>query len=124
MNFLSNAELDILKLFWENKCVIPKKDIYKAINAKYPDKWKRNAIAVYLNRLVEKGCIRIETKDDEDYLRALKKSEYALMILSYGFQEKFTNVNDLLLGFVDEESDSDNLSNEIDDLIKKYDTDK
>ncbi|MCI5774371.1 MAG: BlaI/MecI/CopY family transcriptional regulator [Erysipelotrichaceae bacterium] len=121
MKSVSNSEFKILQLFWKNKNLILKKEIFHTIQAAYPNEWKNSSISVFLMRLEEKKFISKHIINGTLYWKSISKSEYLKAYLNnILLKHENKTYTDILLGFIDDEQTRNEAANEIDELIKKY----
>lgn len=116
---ISDAELEVMKIIWEEKEVTSLEIIKKLENCK----WNDNTIRTLINRLIAKKAVGISKKEGKTYtyVPLIKENEYK-MKRSINFVKQFYNgsLNDMMLNFIDaKEMSKEDLQYLMDKIDKK-----
>ncbi len=118
---ITDAELEIMKLLWENEELTLNK-IVEDLSKK--EKKNKNTIKTLLYRLIEKGSVKsITNSKKENTYKAIIKKENYLEKENESFLQKLYNgsTNKLLLNFVEEKKISKKDLQDLLDLIESED---
>lgn len=117
---ISDAELEVMKIIWEEKEVTSLEIIKKLEHCK----WNDNTIRTLINRLIAKKAVGISKKEGKTYtyVPLIKENEYKIK-RGKNFIKQFYNgsVNDMILNFVEANVIS---KNDLEFLIAKIDKKK
>lgn len=116
---ISDAELEVMKIIWEEKEVTSLEIIKRLENCK----WNDNTIRTLINRLIAKKAVGISKKEGKTYtyVPLIKENEYK-MKRSINFVKQFYNgsLNDMMLNFIDaKEMSKEDLQYLMDKIDKK-----
>lgn len=115
---ISDAELEVMKIIWEEREVTSLEIIQKLEHRN----WNDNTIRTLINRLIIKKAVGISKREGKTYtyVPLIKENEYK-MKRSRNFIKQFYNgsVNDMLLNFVDSNEISDKELNFLLDRVNK-----
>ena len=119
---ISDAELEVMKIIWEQREVTSLEIIDKLAYCN----WNNNTIRTLINRLIAKRAVGISRKEGKvyTYVPLIKEKEYKKKA-SRNFISQFYNgsVNDLLVNFVKHNEMSKNdlkiVIERVDEKIKK-----
>lgn len=119
---ISDAELEVMKIIWEQREVTSLEIIDKLVYCN----WNNNTIRTLINRLIAKRAVGISRKEGKvyTYVPLIKEKEYKKKA-SRNFISQFYNgsVNELLVNFVKHNEMSKNdlkiVIERVDEKIKK-----
>lgn len=120
---ITDAELEIMKLLWENEELTLNK-IVEDLSKKEKKNKNKNTIKTLLYRLIEKGSVKsITNSKKENTYKAIIKKENYLEKENESFLQKLYNgsTNKLLLNFVEEKKISKKDLQDLLDLIESED---
>lgn len=118
---ITDAELEIMKLLWENEELTLNKIVE---NLSKEEKKNKSTIKTLLYRLIEKGSVKsITNSKKENTYKAIIKKENYLEKENESFLQKLYNgsTNKLLLNFVEEKKISKKDLQDLLDLIESED---
>lgn len=118
---ITDAELEIMKLLWENEELTLNKIVE---DLSKNEKKNKNTIKTLLYRLIEKGSVKsITNSKKENTYKAIIKKENYLEKENESFLQKLYNgsTNKLLLNFVEEKKISKKDLQDLLDLIESED---
>ncbi|MBL1223746.1 BlaI/MecI/CopY family transcriptional regulator [Enterococcus sp. BWR-S5] len=73
---ISDSELEILKIFWENNRQMMFSEIVDELHKK-EFTWKNNTILTFLSRLTDKNMLKVQKKGRKnEYMAVLTEQEY------------------------------------------------
>ncbi|OBR96480.1 MULTISPECIES: BlaI/MecI/CopY family transcriptional regulator [Clostridium] len=115
---ISDAELTIMKIIWENPNITANK-IIKQLSDK--TKWKPNTVKTLINRLLRKNVIGFNKEGKEYYYYAVVQEENYINAESNSFLNKIFNgsVISMVLNFVENKKLSEGEIKELKDILNK-----
>ncbi|QIK68938.1 BlaI/MecI/CopY family transcriptional regulator [Erysipelothrix sp. HDW6C] len=76
MKNISETELEIMNVIWEHNKAVTVKDIQDLLS---DNGWKTTTVQTFMNRLSEKGYLRVEKINRSNYYTAaINRSEYSV----------------------------------------------
>ncbi len=101
---ISEAEWEVMKVFWKKKSPRTANDVVKTLAGKTP--WKRETIRTLINRLVQKKALGFEKKGRQYYYSALVTESQCVLEETKTFLKRFHggSIEPMLTHFVQQES--------------------
>ena len=115
---ISDAELEVMKVIWDEKEVTS----VTVINKLKEHNWNDNTVRTLINRLIAKKAVGISKKDGKTYtyVPLIKEDEYKIK-RSKNFVKQFYHgsVQEMIMKFVDSKELT---KKDLQDLMKKIDS--
>lgn len=114
---ISDAELIIMQILWENEALSAKQIIEKI-----PEKhWSEKTIRTFIHRLVEKGAVEKNASENGLLYRSILTKEEYYHYANHSFLNKMYqgSIKKMILNFVEEETLSSDEIQEIKELLEK-----
>lgn len=115
---ISDSELEVMKIIWENPDITANKIIGILENRV---EWKPNTIKTLINRLLKKNAIGFNKEGKEYYYYALVDKDIYINAESESFLQRIFNgsINSMVLNFVKNKKMSDEDIEELKSILNK-----